>query len=287
MSAKPEAASPRFLPWLYSSASQQPVLAALCAIEQEIGASLKPGLDHQVAHTRLKWWREECERCAAGTPAHPLTTQLLAHLKSSLPAEQVPTALAGLSGLVDSAIWDLAGATFERRSELLAYCQRWSAAMIVPLALACGPAGAAVPPAAAQDARQWGALLRETELLGDLAREARAGRLRLPLDELEQAGITPDALSSPPWPPALSQLLRQRQQAIRRELQSAVASLSASAQQSARGLLVWTALAWQECARAERALPQPPAHSIASAVAANWRAWRAARSAGAGRFRLR
>ncbi|MGB6486103.1 MAG: hypothetical protein WBE91_04400, partial [Steroidobacteraceae bacterium] len=122
MSEKPEAGTPRFLAWLYSTPAQQPVLAALCAIEREVGASLRPGVDHQVAHTRLEWWREECARCAAGHPVHPLTRELRIHLQRLAPAARVDSALAELSGLTDIATWDLASATFERRAELTAYC---------------------------------------------------------------------------------------------------------------------------------------------------------------------
>src|SRR6185312_1908557 len=183
MPETPEAHTPRFLAWLYSTPSQQPVLAALCGIEREIGASLEPGLDHHVAHTRLQWWREELDRFAAGKPVHPLTRELQARLPGSAPAMPAGSPPAGLSGLVDAATWDLAGATFERREELTAYCRRWAAAMVVPL----GAAGV--------DWTDFGAALCELELLGHLDRDARAGRLRVPLDELERAAVAPQMMA--------------------------------------------------------------------------------------------
>src|SRR5690348_7178423 len=67
----------RDLAWLYSPAPLRGVLAALLDIEREVGASLRPGLEHSVAHVRLAWWRDECERCAAARPAHPATQALL------------------------------------------------------------------------------------------------------------------------------------------------------------------------------------------------------------------
>ena len=274
MSAKPETHTPRFLAWLYSTRLQQPVLASLCAIEREIGASLRPGVDHHVAHTRLAWWREELARCAAGNPVHPLTQELRIHLEQLAPGSRSNSVLAGISGLVDTATWDLAGATFEGRQELTAYCQRWAAAMVAPIS------------AAAADLTDAGAVLCELELLGHLDRDARAGRLRVPLDELERAKVAHEALATPPWPPQLAAILRGRHQALRQQLAAAVARLSPEIQQRARGLLVWSALAWQASLRAERALPRAPAASIASAAAANWRAWRAARAAAAGRLRL-
>jgi phytoene/squalene synthetase len=107
--------------------SQQPVFAKLCEIESEIAGSLRPGIDHHVAHARLQWWREECERCAQGRPVHPLTRELV-KAYGTVPVGQ-PSPLAGISGFVDAAVWDLAGATFETRKELTAYCDRWAAAM--------------------------------------------------------------------------------------------------------------------------------------------------------------
>src|SRR5205814_10422962 len=125
MPARPEWPATRGLAWLYFPVAQRPLLAALCGIEGEITASLSAGLDHQVAHARLGWWRDECERCAQGRPAHPLTRALAAGFASGGLAP-----LAALSGLIDTALWDLAGATFDTPPELTAYCQRLNAALI-------------------------------------------------------------------------------------------------------------------------------------------------------------
>jgi phytoene synthase len=274
MSETPEPRTPRFLAWLYSTRTQQPIVAALCGIEREVNASTRAGVDHHVAHTRLEWWREECARCAAGHPVHPLTRELRIHMEGLAPAAQVNSALAGLAGLTDVATWDLAGATFEDRAQLTAYCRRWAAAMVAPLG------------AAAADWSEFGAALCELELLGQLAPDARGGKVRLPLDELDRAAVPPAALATPPWPQPLVAILRARHQASRRELVVTVAGLTPAIQQSARGLLVWAAVAWQASQRAERALPRAAAPSIASAAAANWRAWRAARAAADGSLRL-
>lgn len=288
MPETPEAHTPRFLAWLYSTPRQQPVLAALCSIEREIGMSLRAGVDHHVAHTRLEWWREECRRCAAGNPAHPLTRELREHLQRLAPAAGVDSLLAGLCGLVDIATWDLASATFARRAELMAYCHRWSAAMVMPLAGSGGIRDEEAQEGVAEAGwSDLGATLCELELLGRLAQDARSGRLRIPLDELEQAAVGPAAIATPPWPQELAAILRARHQALRGQLAAVVASLSPGAQQRSRGLLVWAALAWRASLRAERALPRPPAASIAGAAAANWLAWRAARAATSGRLRLR
>ena len=356
----------RYLAWLYSPASQQPVFAKLCEIESEIAGSLRSGIDHHVAHARLQWWREECERSAQGRPVHPLTRELV-KAYGAVPAGQ-PSPLAGISGFVDAAVWDLAGATFETRKEMTAYCDRWAAAMF-ETAAAQGAAGdrtatrtvsaaagtgtsaatnsgpgaaasaatnsglgaaasgatnsragasasmaansrasAATSPAANAGAslaanaaasdtspsvpgagsrwRVLGAAVREIELLADLAREAHVGRLRVPLDELERAGVEMKSLAQPPWPAPLVALMRERHEALRATIGECLGTLVREQQAEFRGLLVWAALAWKQSARAQRALPNTISPRRYHALADGWLAWRAARRAAAGNLRL-
>jgi phytoene synthase len=290
------------------------VFAKLCEIESEIASSLRPGIDHHVAHARLQWWREECERCAQGRPVHPLTRELV-KAYGAVPGGQ-PSPLAGISGFVDTAVWDLAGATFETRKELTAYCDRWAAAMFETVAgqvaasdrtdkVAANAAASAAATAAAcaaanvvaseQSARvpgegsRWralGAAVREIELLADLAREAHVGRLRVPLDELERVGVEVKSLATPPWPAPLVALLRERHEALRAIVGECLAALGREQQTEFRGLLVWAALAWKQSARAQRALPNIISPRRYHALADGWLAWRAARRAAAGNLRL-
>jgi phytoene/squalene synthetase len=158
--------------------------------------------------------------------------------------------------------------------------------MVAPVAWSTDARDGGSQGPAAVDWSEFGVPLCELDLLSQLARDARAGRLRIPLDELERAAVAPAALATPPWPPGLARILRERHQALRQQLATAVASLTPEMQRGARGVLVWSALAWQASLRAERALPHAAAPSLASAAAANWRAWRAARAAATGTLRL-
>ena len=265
---QPELSATRRLAWLYSSAQQRLAIAGLSALEREIGASLRAGLDHQVAHTRLEWWREECARTAHGHPTHPLTREL-----AGLFAPQGGAPLHDLGGLVDTAVWDLARATFDTRPELAAYCERWSAAMIVPLVRLAAPGSsfAQVP--------ALGASLREIELLLSLAADARAGRLRVPLDELERAQVPPETLAQPPWPAPLAALLRKRHGELRDALGAAVDALTPQLRQPLRGLIVWATMACTASGRAQARLPEASGPRDHHAALDGWRAWRAARAA--------
>jgi phytoene/squalene synthetase len=135
-------------------------------------------------------------------------------------------------------------------------------------------------------ARGLGAAVRELELLEHLAREAHVGRLRVPLDELERAGVDVHGLANPPWPAALGTLLSQRHEALRSAIRDSISALGREEQPRLRGLLVWAALAWQQSLRAQRALPNAIQSRRYHALADGWQAWRAARRAAAGKLRL-
>jgi len=285
-----EPGSPRYFAWLYSTEEARAVLEPLLGIEREIESSLRPGLEHAVAHIRLEWWRGEAARLAGGTPAHPLTQRLLA-----AGGEAVRTS-AELGGLVDAAAWDLATATFETRAELDRHCERWACAVTQPLAHAGAVTGAATAGAAADSgagdaaalafARRAGAALREIELLLDAVHEARAGRLRVPLDELEARGIEPAALARSPWPAALDELVQARLDVLRARLAEAVATLAPGAQPALRGLLVWCALAHRHAGQAAAGAMPPAPPSRSSVLRDAWTAWRSARRAAGRRARL-
>ena len=135
----------------------------------------------------------------------------------------------------------------------------------------------ALPTAAAERVQRFGASLREIELLGSLAEDARSGRLHVPLDELERAQVAPESLARPPWPAPLAQLLRQRHLALRAALGEAVEPLGPPGRQALRGLMVWATLACTASRRAQARLPQASSPRDHHAPLDGWRAWRAAR----------
>ena len=273
MPAAPDWQPTRYLAWLYSPPPHRPLLQALFDIEREIASSVRPGLDHQVAHARLQWWRDECDRCASGHPVHPLTCTLVA---ASRGATHTPS-LAGLAGLVDTAAWDLAGATFESRRELTAYCERWAAAILQPIVMQAAPG--------AFDWKSAGGALRELELLARLADEAHLGRLRVPLEELERTGVDPEVLGRPPWPLPLSKVLEERHAALRGRLGHAMNRIGSAEQRALRGVLVWARLIARGSERAQRALPASPRPRRIDLLTDTWHAWNTARSAIKGRLR--
>jgi phytoene/squalene synthetase len=144
-------------------------------------------------------------------------------------------------------------------------------------------------PASATRTTDWralGAAIREVELLTDLAREAHYGRIRVPLDELERANVDTTTLAKPPWPDAVTEQLRARHESLRNNISSILFDVDREQQPALRGLLVWAALTWRSSQRAERALPDRLRPGRFDAISDAWFAWRIARRATIGRFRL-
>ncbi len=280
--------SVRYFVWLYAGRDAQPRLAALFAIEHEIAASLRPGLEHEVAHVRLAWWREECERLCALRPRHPQTLALLHESRHS------GSAVPDLLPLLDAAGWDLARAVPATRAELERRCSNWARGLFRHLR---DPEGGASDPAApdggTDEPEAWlvrvGSVIEELNGIGALRADARVGRLRVPLDALAalDAGatpLTPDAaLTAEPFPAALGDYLRVQHRRLRARLGTEMASLAPHARPALHSALVWSALAAGASLRAERALPATRPAGRFDALRDNWSAWRAARRALTGR----
>jgi phytoene/squalene synthetase len=180
-------------------------------------------------------------------------------------------------------VWDLAAATFGTRTELHGYCERWASA-VTQIAAEDGVGDGVARADAGRFGRTLGIALREIELTANLTADARSGRLRVPLDELEQARVAPDMLARPPWPGELSELLRKRLRVLRAELAASVTALPTAAQPSLRGLMVWAALGSRQAQRLERALPLPAQPGRVVRATDAWLAWRCARRAERARF---
>ena len=67
--------SMRYFSLLYAPEDRRDQLLALYVIDAEIRESAQ-SVNHDVAHTRLQWWRAEIDRLANGSPQHPATRLL-------------------------------------------------------------------------------------------------------------------------------------------------------------------------------------------------------------------
>lgn len=134
----PRSAGARFFAWLYTPQAAREGTAALLAIEHEIMASARAGLDHSVAHARLGWWQEEAGRLCVAIPQHPVAIALYRRfLAAGLPPPD-------LRALPELAARKLARSTLGRggpvpQDEVRADAALWAEGLFRPLTALATP----------------------------------------------------------------------------------------------------------------------------------------------------
>jgi phytoene synthase len=168
--------------WLFAAHGSREPLLGIYALLAEWRALMDPGTEAAVAQLKLAWWQEEMQRLIAGSPVHPIS-RYLAALPRAAAADFAP-----LGRAVEAAAAQIAGAPLERGGELAAHSEALRGG---PLMVAARLAGAPQEPA--EGLQSCIAALASAEYLAgaiaDYRREARAGRVAFPVDELLAAGI--------------------------------------------------------------------------------------------------
>ncbi len=247
-------------------------LNALFEVEREVAGSLKPGLEHSVAHARLEWWNEELTRLSQGSPRHPATRVLAST------AIERGTTPPDLSSLVTHVQVDLACVAFLSRSELDEHLDTWgtsvfrAASQLDQRASTLEKKSASARAYSERLAAASGKLVRELELLRDFSSHAISGRIYVPLGD-------------PPEPHArwaerpLGQIeaaaIANRREAIRRQLKNIAADTPPSERPALRVSMLWMSFVASED-RGASALLSPMRRTIS--------AWRGAFALSRGRL---
>lgn len=267
--APPPAGGIHWCAWLYSPVAARPVMAGLFALESELRSIVAAAVDHGVSHLKLQWWKEEILRLLGGQPRHPLTQALW----RSQPG--TPHAWRPLQDAISSLEFELASASYESEQELDGYFAR-ADGFCRTLALALGPARALEPVELLGSA--LGKSIRMVEIIRDLRQDAAAGRVFLPLDWLEEHGITHVELRSEDGGGRAQKCLARLAERSRSEWSSASSELARAAAPELRGLRVLGAL---HAALLERIVSAGFAvgrrRIVLGALDSLWTAWRAAR----------
>lgn len=196
--------SMRYFALLYATPVERDLLSTLFVIDSEIRASIDAA--HEVAHTRLQWWRTEIDRLINRNAQHPATQALQAALPDA--------DFSALHELLVAADMDVACMTYQTKTELDAYLIR--SGSILEFATASNQE-------ARKHARQLGALIRRVETLRDLSIEAKSGRVYLPFDDLDARKITLENLRVKQPPKDLVDLVATEVQRVSQELNALTA----------------------------------------------------------------
>lgn len=259
----------RYFAVLFAPPARRPVLDALYGFEAEIRATVET-VSHEAAHARLQWWRAEIDRLVAGRATHPVAIALQPLRENrNVDVSLLHETLAG-------ADLDLARITYRNWQELEAYCYR-AAAALQTVAAAVLAGDRTLSEAERTFARQLGSAVRQAEMIRDLRRDLRIGRLYLPLDALDTAGLDLASLQQSPPPPALEPLVESWRERAAAALTALPGLLPEREQRSAqRPGLVLGALHEKLLAQTARATPESMARAELGPVTRLWTAWRTA-----------
>jgi phytoene synthase len=170
--------------FLFLPAEQRRAIQALYAFCREVDDVVDECSDANVAQRKLDWWRGEIDAAFAGRPGHPVARALQPALEQyNLPVEY-------FHEIIDGMCMDLECRHYASFSELALYCHR--AAGVVGL-LSAEIFGYRQRETL-KYAETLGTAFQLTNIIRDVREDALRGRLYLPLDELQAAGVDPENL---------------------------------------------------------------------------------------------
>jgi len=155
-------------------------ITALYAFCREVDDVVDETHDPAIALQTLAWWRSEINAMLAGTPTHPVTRALLPHLKTyQLEGKH-------LLAIIDGMEMDLHQTRYLDYIGLQRYC--WHVASVVGI-LSAHIFGV-TNPKTVEFAEKLGLAFQLTNIIRDVGDDARKGRIYLPVNELQQFGVT-------------------------------------------------------------------------------------------------
>lgn len=166
--------------FLFLPPERRRAITALYAFCREVDDTVDEATDESVARTKLDWWRKEVMAMLAGAPTHPVTKALQPHL--------AVYALDGkhLLAIIDGMEMDLNQTRYLDYPALKRYC--WHVASVVGI-LSASIFGA-TQPQTLEYAERLGLAFQLTNIIRDVGEDARKGRIYLPVNELQQFGVT-------------------------------------------------------------------------------------------------
>jgi phytoene synthase len=258
----------RQLAVMYAPRHARTVLRALYAFEAEIDDTVRAA-NHDIAHTRLQWWRGEIDRLLAGNAQHPITRAL------SPVREFAPDELPALHELLVAADFDIARMAFQDDRELAAFFARAGGA-VQTLAAIASRGSSHLTADEHTFASRLGVAIERTERLRDLRPHVMAGRLPFSLAALDEAGVSPRDLQATALTPAVEVFLEGQRRAIDSELADSMQILPPRDRPAQRQGLVLGALHRALAARVTHGGELARAPAQVAVWTRVWVAWRTA-----------
>jgi len=154
---------------------------ALYAFCREVDDVVDETSEPEVARAKLDWWREELARTFAGEAQHPVGKALeITTGHFNLPQEY-------FTEIIDGMEMDLDYNSYPNFKELSLYCHRVASIVGLMAAEIFGYEDRQT----LKYAHDLGMAMQLTNILRDVREDAERGRIYIPLDEIEAAGLGP------------------------------------------------------------------------------------------------
>lgn len=199
-----ESGSSFTLSFMFLPKDKRDAMTALYAFCREVDDVVDECTDYQIAQTKLAWWKQEIHRLFHETPQHPVT-QALQPVVKSFNLQEVH-----FIEIIDGMQMDTQYNRYADFEQLALYCYRVASVVGLLSAQIFGYSN----PATLEYAHDLGMAFQLTNIIRDVGEDARRGRIYIPLDELERAGVTEDQLlNSKPSEQMRALLLKQIERA--------------------------------------------------------------------------
>jgi 15-cis-phytoene synthase len=172
------------LSFLFLPKHKREAMTALYAFCREVDDVVDECTDYQIAQTKLQWWKQEIHRLFHEAPQHPVTRALKPVV------EQFALQEAHFIEIIDGMQMDTQYNRYADFEQLALYCYRVASVVGLLSAQIFGYSNKAT----LAYAHDLGLAFQLTNIIRDIGEDARRGRIYIPIDELEKAGVTEQAL---------------------------------------------------------------------------------------------
>lgn len=166
--------------FLFLPPERRRAITALYAFCREVDDTVDDTADESVARIKLAWWRNEVGAMYKGAPTHPVTQALQPHLDTYRLEQK------HLQAIIDGMEMDLNQSRYLDFAGLQRYC--WHVAGVVGI-LSASIFGV-TSPRTLEYAEKLGLAFQLTNIIRDVGEDARKGRIYIPVNELQQFGVT-------------------------------------------------------------------------------------------------
>ncbi len=217
----------RFLP-----KDKRRAITALYAFCREVDDVVDECSDANVARTTLNWWRDEVTAIYAGHPQHPVAQALVPIVKQFNMAQE------HLLEIIDGMEMDLDHPRYTDFKSLQLYCYRVASVVGLLTVEIFGYRDRQT----LKYAHDLGIAFQLTNIIRDVGEDARRNRIYLPMDEMQQFGVTAADILNARETENFQKLMTFQIERARRYYQQAIEHLPAIDRKTQRTGLIMAAI---------------------------------------------